>query len=154
MPARRSVRARVTVFLVAAAAIAAGACNRNDDDANRARINVLDSTFTQSWQMMQDTGLVYRIEVISPAGADTIRDVIPPAPVVVGDTLVIGLVQASEDSSTPKRQFFRLRLGQHRIETTPLPGSAARSASLGGTQGRSADGWRERAQAEEGPNCP
>ena len=71
--------------------------------------------------MMQDTGLVYRIEVISPLGADTIRDVIPPAPVVVGDTLVIGLMQASEDSSTPRRQFFRLRLGQHRIETTPLP---------------------------------
>jgi hypothetical protein len=117
----RSARARIIVFLVGAAAIAAGACSRNGDDASRTRINVLDSTFTQSWQMMQDTGLVYRIEVISPVGADTIRDVIPPAPVVVGDTLVIGLMQASEDSSTPQRQFFRLRLGQHRIETTPLP---------------------------------
>ena len=117
----RSARARIVVLLVGAAAITAGACNRNDDDASRTRINVLDSTFTQSWQMMQDTGLVYRIEVISPLGADTIRDVIPPAPVVVGDTLVIGLIQASEDSSTPQRQFFRLRLGQHRIETTPLP---------------------------------
>jgi hypothetical protein len=117
----RSARARRGVLLVGAAAVIAGACNRNDDDASRTRINVLDSTFTQSWQMMQDTGLVYRIEVISPLGADTIRDVIPPAPVVVGDTLVIGLMQASEDSSTPQRQFFRLRLGQHRIETTPLP---------------------------------
>jgi hypothetical protein len=117
----RSARARIVVLLVGVAAIAAGACNRNNDDASRTRINVLDSTFTQSWQMMQDTGLVYRIEVISPLGADTIRDVIPPAPVVVGDTLVIGLMQASEDSSTPQRQFFRLRLGQHRIETTPLP---------------------------------
>jgi hypothetical protein len=117
----RSVRARIIVFLVGAAVMAEGACNRNNDGASRTRINVLDSTFTQSWQMMQDTGLVYRIEVISPLGADTIRDVIPPAPVVVGDTLVIGLMQASEDSSTPQRQFFRLRLGQHRIETTPLP---------------------------------
>ena len=117
-----STRARIIVVLVGAAAIGAGACDRTGDDDSRTRINVLDSTFTESWQMMQDTGLVYRIEVISPAGADTIRDVIPPAPVVVGDTLVIGLVQASEDSSTPKRQFFRLRLGQHRIETTPLPG--------------------------------
>ena len=117
----RSTRARIIVILVGTAAIAAAACDRTGDDASRARINVLDSTFTESWQMMQDTGVVYRIEVISPAGADTIRDVIPPAPVVVGDTLVIGLVQASEDSSTPKRQFFRLRLGQHRIETTPLP---------------------------------
>ena len=117
----RSVRARIAVFLLAWAAITAAACSRDDDTASQTRINVLDSTFTQSWQMMQDTGLVYRIAVISPVGADTIRDVIPPAPVVVGDTLVIGLVQASEDSSTPQRQFFRLRLGQHRIETTPLP---------------------------------
>ena len=38
-----------------------------------------------------------------------------------GDTLVLGLVQVSEDSSTPQRQIFRLRLGQHRIETNPIP---------------------------------
>lgn len=116
-----SARARVVVSLVGTASIAAGACNQNGDDASRTRINVLDSAFTESWQIMQDTGLVYRIEVISPAGADTIRNVIPPVPVVVGDTLVIGLIQASEDSSTPRRQLFRLRLGKHRIETTPLP---------------------------------
>lgn len=121
MPTDRSVRARIVLMLGGAAAMAAGACAGNGDDASRTRINVLDSTFTQSWQVMQDTGLVYRIEVISPLGADTVRDVIPPAPVVVGDTLVIGLMQASEDSSTPQRQFFKLRLGQHRIETTPLP---------------------------------
>jgi hypothetical protein len=117
------MRARMTVILIGAAAVvAAGACNRNgDDDESRTRINVLDSAFTQSWQTMQDTGIVYRIEVVSPFGADTIRNVIPPAPVVVGDTLVIGLVQVSEDSSTPQRQLFRARLGQHRIETKPMP---------------------------------
>lgn len=72
---------------------------------------------------MEDTGTVYRIEVVSPFGADTIRNVIPPAPIVVGDTLVLGLVQeVSEDSSTPRRQIFRLRLGQHRVETQSLPG--------------------------------
>lgn len=71
---------------------------------------------------MEDTGTVYRIEVVSPFGADTIRNVIPPAPIVVGDTLVLGLVQeVSEDSSTPRRQIFRLRLGQHRVETQSLP---------------------------------
>ena len=70
---------------------------------------------------MEDTGTVYRIEVLSPLGADTIRNVIPPAPVVVGDSLVIGLLQLSEDSSTPRRQIFRLRLGQHRVETSPIP---------------------------------
>jgi hypothetical protein len=117
------MRARVILLLIGTAAVvAAGACNRNgDDDESRTRINVLDSAFAQSWQTMQDTGIVYRIEVVSPFGADTIRNVIPPAPVVVGDTLVIGLVQVSEDSSTPQRQLFRARLGQHRIETKPMP---------------------------------
>jgi hypothetical protein len=116
------MRARVILLLVGAAAVvAAGACSRGRDDESRTRINVLDSAFTQSWQTMQDTGIVYRIEVVSPFGSDTIRNVIPPAPVVVGDTLVIGLVQVSEDSSTPQRQLFRARLGQHRIETKQMP---------------------------------
>jgi hypothetical protein len=117
------MRPRAILLLIgASAAIAAGACDRNGEgDASRTRINVLDSAFTQSWQTMQDTGVVYRIEVISPFGTDTIRNVVPPAPVVVGDTLVIGLVQVSEDSSTPQRLIFRARLGRHRIETGPMP---------------------------------
>jgi hypothetical protein len=115
-----STRSRLVVGAVVGAAIAAGACGGGEEEA-RTRINVLDSTLTQSWQTIQDTGVVYRIEVISPAGADTIRDVIPPAPVIIGDTLVLGLVQVSEDSSTPQRQIFRERLGQHRIETRPIP---------------------------------
>src|SRR6476661_1727346 len=95
---------RAIVLLIAVSAVvAAGACDRSGQDENRTRINVLDSAFTQSWQTMQDTGVVYRIEVVSPLGADTIRNVIPPAPVVVGDSLVIGLIQTSEDSSTPQR---------------------------------------------------
>lgn len=115
------LRARVVFFgFGAAAAIAVGAC-QNDQGESRTRIRVLDSTLTDSWQPMEDTGTVYRIEVVSPFGADTIRSVVPPAPIVVGDTLVLGLVQMSEDSSTPQRQIFRLRLGQHRVETKPLP---------------------------------
>lgn len=116
------MRVRVILLLIGAAAVfATGACYGNGEDESRTRINVLDSAFAQSWETMQDTGVLYRIEVVSPSGADTIRNVIPPAPVVVGDTLVIGLVQVSEDSSTPQRQIFRARLGQHRIETKPIP---------------------------------
>src|SRR3954469_22626118 len=115
------MRIRVALIAIGAAAAAlSGACDRQDDRA-ATRINVIDSSYTTSWQPMEDTGTVYRIEVVSPLGADTIRNVIPPAPIIVGDTLVIGLVQASEDSSTPQRQIFRLRLGQHRVETSPLP---------------------------------
>jgi hypothetical protein len=110
----------ILVFAGAAATIASGACSTQDDRAST-HIRILDSTYTQSWQPMEDTGTVYRIEVSSSHGADTVRNVIPPAPVLVGDTLVIGLVQVSEDSSTPQRQIFRLRLGQHRIETKAIP---------------------------------
>src|ERR1700704_7139169 len=115
------MRARVIVFLTGAFAAALSAACSDDADKSSTRIRVLDSTYTESWQPMEDTGTVYRIEVLSPLGADTIRNVIPPAPVLVGDTLVIGLLQLSEDSSTPQRQIFKLRLGTHRIETSPIP---------------------------------
>jgi hypothetical protein len=108
------------VLIGAGAAALSGACNR-DDDPSGTHIRVIDSTYTESWEPMEDTGTVYRIEVVSPLGADTIRNVIPPAPILVGDSLVIGLLQLSEDSSTPRRQIFRLRLGTHRIETSPIP---------------------------------
>ena len=115
------MRARVVFILMGAGASwIVGACSQGDDRSST-RIRVIDSTYTESWQPMEDTGTVYRIEVVSPLGADTIRNVIPPAPVLVGDTLVIGLLQLSEDSSTPQRQIFRLRLGTHRIETSSIP---------------------------------
>lgn len=115
------MRIRAALIAVGAlAAAASGACNKGVEGTTT-HITVLDSSYTSSWAPMEDTGTVYRIAIVSPVGADTIRSVIPPAPVVVGDTMVIGLVQASEDSSTPQRQIFRLRLGQHRVETTPIP---------------------------------
>jgi hypothetical protein len=116
-----SIRARILLILLGTVAVAlSGACN-GDNDRSATRIRVIDSTYTQSWQPMEDTGTVYRIEVVSPLGADTIRNVIPPAPILVGDSLVIGLLQISEDSSTPQRKIFRLRLGTHLIETGPIP---------------------------------
>jgi hypothetical protein len=115
------MRGRVVAILAGIVGVVwSGAC-RDQGDASRTRIRVVDSTFTQSWQPMEDTGVVYRIEVSSPLGTDTIRNVIPPAPIVVGDSVVVGLVQLSEDSSTPRRNVFRLRIGQHRVETSPLP---------------------------------
>jgi hypothetical protein len=116
-----SMRARVLLILAGSTAVALSSACNGDNDRSATRIRVIDSTYTQSWQPMEDTGTVYRIEVISPLGADTIRNVIPPAPILVGDSLVIGLLQLSEDSSTPQRKFFRLRLGTHIIETGPIP---------------------------------
>jgi hypothetical protein len=115
------MRGRIVLILIGVtAAVASGACNGGDEHTTT-RIQVIDSSYTESWEPMEDTGTVYRIAVITPIGADTIRNVIPPAPIIIGDTLVIGLVQVSEDSSTPQRQIFRLRLGQHRVETNPIP---------------------------------
>ncbi|PYO49668.1 MAG: hypothetical protein DMD72_04330 [Gemmatimonadetes bacterium] len=115
------MQTRVVVIVTGAvAAVASGAC-QNGEDRAATHIQVIDSSYTESWEPMEDTGTVYRIAIYSRLGADTVRNVIPPAPIVVGDTLVIGLVQVSEDSSTPQRQIFRLRLGQHRVETSPLP---------------------------------
>ncbi|GAC1415240.1 MAG: hypothetical protein NVSMB53_13690 [Gemmatimonadaceae bacterium] len=115
------MRARAVLMLIGVALAAmSGACT-GEDDRSATRIRVIDSAYTQSWAPMEDTGIVYRVEVLSPLGTDTIRNVIPPAPLVVGDSLVIGLLQISEDSSTPRRQIFRLRLGKHRIETSPMP---------------------------------
>src|SRR5450759_5691502 len=89
---------RVLLILIGAgAAPLSGALNR-DDCRPGTHIRVIDSTYTESWQPMEDTGTVYRIEVVYPLGADTIRNVIPPAPILVGDSLVIGLLQLSEDS--------------------------------------------------------
>jgi hypothetical protein len=115
------LRPRVALLAIGTCAtVLSGAC-RDDGEGSNTRIRVVDSTSTQSWQPMEDTGTVYRIEVVSPLGADTVRNVIPPAPIVVGDSLVIGLLQLSDDSATPERKIFRLRLGQHRVETSPIP---------------------------------
>jgi len=97
------------------------ACRGRDGPGPSTSIVVIDSTFAPSWDATEDSAIVYRVEVSSPAGVDTIRDVIPPFPVVAGDTLVVGLIQVSEDSSAPHRKMFRLRPGGHAQETRSLP---------------------------------
>ncbi len=68
---------RVVLIGVGVGAVAlSGACNRGEDRSST-RIRVIDSTYTESWQPMEDTGTVYRLEIVSPLGADTIRNVIP-----------------------------------------------------------------------------
>jgi hypothetical protein len=82
---------------------------------------VIDSTYAPSWDATEDSGLVFRVEIDAPAGMDTVSDVIAPFPIAVADTLVVGLIQVSEDSSAPQRKIFRLRLPEHAVETRPLP---------------------------------
>lgn len=96
------------------------ACSGRDRGTDEVSIAVLDSAFAPSWDATEDSGLVYRVEVTSPQAVDTIRDVIAPFPMLVSDTLVVGLIQVSEDSSAPHRKVFRLRPGA-RLQRQPIP---------------------------------
>ena len=115
------IRVALVVGLGFCSALAGGCGDESPGNGSRTSIRVLDSAYTQSWAALEDTGMVYRIEVVSPLGADTVRHVIPPEPIAVGDSLVIGLLQVSEDSSVPQRQIFWLRLAEHRVETKGIP---------------------------------
>ena len=97
------------------------ACGTRDVAEEQTTLAIVDSAFSPSWDATEDSGLVYRVEVSSAAGVDTLPDVIAPFPVVVGDTLVVGLIQVSEDSSAPQRKLFRFRPGQGPLERRPLP---------------------------------
>jgi hypothetical protein len=108
------ILARMTALLVAVTA-----CS-GESARDEASIAVIDSSFVPSWDATEDSGLVYRVEVTSPQGVDTIRDVIAPFPVLASDTLVVGLIQVSEDSSAPLRKMFRLRPGTG-LQTQPIP---------------------------------
>jgi hypothetical protein len=101
--------------------VAVIACSGRERATEEASIAVIDSAFAPSWDATEDSGFVYRVEVVTPQGVDTIRDVIPPFPVLVSDTLVVGLIQASEDSSAPHRKVFRLRPGGTPLQTQSIP---------------------------------
>jgi hypothetical protein len=98
-----------------------GACRGDGGTPRGTTLTVIDSTFAPSWDAIEDSAVVYRLEVSSPSGVDTVADVITPFPVVAGDTLVVGLIQASEDSSAPQRKVFRFRPGQDAVEISPMP---------------------------------
>lgn len=114
---------RIAAALIGAgAALAIFACGGRDGALEETvTVRVIDSAYAQSWEALEDSGTLYRIEVISPLGADTLANVIQPFPIIVEDTLVMGLLQVSEDSSSPQRKIFRLRLGAHVVETFPIP---------------------------------
>ena len=82
---------------------------------------MIDSASAASWDATEDSTFVYRLEVASRTRADTIPGVITPLPIMSGDTLVIGLLQVSEDSSAPQRRMFRLRVADGALELRPIP---------------------------------
>ena len=103
------------------ALVSSGGCTSDRAAERGTTLALIDSAFAPSWDVMEDSAIVYRLEVSSPSGVDTIADVIEPFPVISGDTLIVGLIQVSEDSSAPQRKVFRYRPGQDPVERRPMP---------------------------------
>jgi hypothetical protein len=101
--------------------LAAVACRGREGAGPSTTVTVIDSAYAPSWDASEDSAFVYQVEVASPLGVDTVSGVIAPFPHWVGDTTVVGLLQASEDSSAPHRKAFRLRVADHALETRQLP---------------------------------
>jgi hypothetical protein len=114
------VRPRGAAAIFAAALVVTVGC-RGREGGRATTMTVIDSAYAHSWDATEDSALVYRVEIASRRGVDTISDVITPFPITVGDTLVVGLLQSSEDSSSPQRKVFRLRLRDHSIDLRPVP---------------------------------
>lgn len=115
--------ADIYAIALAAALVFVVACRGREDAEPRTTLTVIDSAFAPSWDATEDSAFVYRVEIESPFGTDTVGDVVAPFPTAVGDTMVVGLLQAAEDSSAPHRKVFRLRLaeGGGALETRPVP---------------------------------
>lgn len=114
---------RYSVGILAAIAALAlvAACRGGEGGSSSTVITVIDSAFAPSWDATEDSGLVYTMEIASRRDVDTVSNVIAPFPIALGDTLVIGLMQASEDSSAPQRKIFRLRLRENALERVAVP---------------------------------
>lgn len=119
------LRAAAVAFAIAAFV---GAAPSTTQDAHRPiLLRVLDSTNSGAiWDAIEqpDSVTVYRIEVRSGAGSDTLTDVIPPLPFNVGDSIVVGLRLERVSVSEGRRQFFTFVPRTKRLATRPLPDDA------------------------------
>jgi hypothetical protein len=70
---------------------------------------------------MEDSVMVYTVEVRTSGGRDTLTDVLTPLPIVVGDSLVVGLRLNRTGQDEAGRLLFRRQLASDSTETWPLP---------------------------------
>ena len=66
-----------------------------------------------------DSIVVSTIEVTAPSFRDTIRNVLAPMPLLIGDSAIVGIAW---DTTTASRQFFRVAKENHRVEFLKAPG--------------------------------
>jgi WD40 repeat protein len=91
-------------------------------DLTITQVRVIDSALTApSWNLMADSVVAYRIAVGTPTSQDTLTDVLTPLPILVGDSILIGLRLSRSSEDAAHRHLFRRRLSPERLETWPLP---------------------------------
>lgn len=81
-------------------------------------MHVVDSSWVTPWDEMTDSVAVYRVAIVGPSGADTLANILPPWPVIVGDSIVWGLRKADGQAV---REIFRWSRQTKRMDTRSLP---------------------------------
>lgn len=100
------------------------ACAAPDSTRDRATepMRVIDSSLTApSWNTMSDSVVTYRLEVRSAGTLDTLTAIVTPLPVLVDDSLIVGLRVTSRNGDQSERQLFRHNLSSGRLESWALP---------------------------------
>ena len=87
--------------------------NRPVEPAARiTQLQLIDSVLSEwVWNPMAESTWTYRYAVATASGVDTLRMIIEPHPMIVGDTSVMGLVLVP-DSGEGRRELFRYTTGR------------------------------------------
>jgi hypothetical protein len=80
--------------------------------------HVVDSTWVTPWDETTDSAAVYRVAITGLAHVDTLTDILPPWPVIVGDSAVWGFRKMHGVSD---RELFRWSIPEKRMLAEPLP---------------------------------
>jgi len=124
------VRSRIadikyTKLLAFVLSIVPQACRRGErtlPPSTTFRATVIDSVRSKAWWSDDDSMFTYLFEVRTAASLDTLRDVVPPLPTIVGDTLVIGL--ALDDKAATGRTVVVFDVRRRQIQQQRLPADA------------------------------
>ena len=111
-------------ILAALVALGVASCSSANPPVaeTRANLRVIDSAQTApSWNLTADSVITYRIEVPTPRGRDTLIDVVTPLPILIGDSLVVGLRIATKSEDEAERRLFRFRISSGDLDIWPLP---------------------------------
>jgi hypothetical protein len=111
------MRIGMTLFALAAASTACG-IERDSSPSSQVSWRIIDSSWVAPWDEMVDSAAVYRVAVVGPSHTDTLTDVLPPWPVIVGDSVVWGFKKIDDQSD---RELFRWSIPTKRMRTLALP---------------------------------